>query len=269
MHEKALHGARGRWKFTADELDVIDEVRQMGYGVPMARKTMSLLGGALGTAELEEWVDRNVVSKIDKIPQKDYQVRDAMPPFVAEAVRRAFLEADDLESATLVSTMQLAGLRPQEALALDRHRSFEEQQVKVFQALVSGRLRSTKTRRNRTVHMLQQLDVECRHLALRTSGQARFRARWSAWNGSRYSNWRELVYRPVVERVLGERIPPYELGRHVFIALLLAEGRPLAEVAREAGHSVAVLRSTMRSSSPSSVRSRRCRRQRPSRKPAR
>ena len=157
LQEKIRHGEVGKWKLTPGERDLMDEARSLGLGIPMAMKTMGLLFGGMKYALRRGWVEVNVVGLIDKITPKDYQVRVAVPPIVAEAVRRRFLALGDVESATLVSVMNTGGFRPQEALGLNRHASVDERTIKVFQAVTDGKLGPTKTRRNRTVTKVPQL----------------------------------------------------------------------------------------------------------------
>jgi hypothetical protein len=88
IEEKLRHGRVGKWKLTEEERDVLDEARSLGLGIPMAIKVMTVLSGGMKAALRKGWVDVNVLTAIDKITPKDYQVRMAVPPVVVEAVRR-------------------------------------------------------------------------------------------------------------------------------------------------------------------------------------
>lgn len=52
-----------------------------------------------------------------------------------------------------------------------------------------------------------------------------------------WRNWRRRIYRPAALRAGLPTTRPYDL-RHSFVSLLIWEGRSVAEVAEQAGHSV-------------------------------
>jgi integrase len=52
-----------------------------------------------------------------------------------------------------------------------------------------------------------------------------------------WRNWRRRIYRPAAQRAGLTKSRPYDL-RHSFVSLLIWEGRSVAEVAEQAGHSV-------------------------------
>jgi integrase len=52
-----------------------------------------------------------------------------------------------------------------------------------------------------------------------------------------WRNWRSRIYVPAAVRAGLQRPRPYDL-RHSFVSLLIWEGRNVAEVATQAGHSV-------------------------------
>jgi hypothetical protein len=131
----------------------------------------------------------NVLTAIDNITPKDYQVRMAVPPVVVEAVRRQFLELGDLESATVVSSTNLTGMRRRGALGLDRGQSIEERTIKVFQVDTQGRLGRTKTQ--------EDLDAWYEQ----TPGWTLvFEENGKPWTANKYAQWRKRVY-PTVRLV--------------------------------------------------------------------
>jgi integrase len=56
------------------------------------------------------------------------------------------------------------------------------------------------------------------------------------WQEDDWRNWRRRVFEAAAERARLGRVRPYDL-RHSFVSLLIAEGRSVVEVARQAGHS--------------------------------
>ena len=56
------------------------------------------------------------------------------------------------------------------------------------------------------------------------------------WQEDDGRNWRRRVFGAAAERAGLGRVRPYDL-RHSFVSLLIAEGRSIVEVARQAGHS--------------------------------
>jgi len=127
---------------------------------------------------------------------------------------------------------------------VDRGQSIEERTIKVFQGDTQGSLGRTKTRRNRTITKLPQVQEDLDAWYEQTPGWTLvFEENAKPWTANKYAQWRKRVYNPMVEEVLGERIPPYDLCRHAYVSLLLAAGRPLHEIAAEAGPTVAVLSS--------------------------
>lgn len=81
-------------------------------------------------------------------------------PDGVEALRREIGRQGDLRSATLVSVLAYAGLRPGEALALEL-RHIRERTVLVEQAVSDGELKAQKTGRiYRTVDLLVPLAAD-------------------------------------------------------------------------------------------------------------
>src|SRR3954462_4766914 len=106
-----------------------------------------------------EWgeADINPVSVVRKPRQGPRRAVAPIPPEGVERLRAVLLDADDLRSATLVSVMAYAGLRPGEALALE-WRHVRESTLLVEQTVSDGELKRQKTGRlYRTVDLLAVL----------------------------------------------------------------------------------------------------------------
>lgn len=119
----------------------------------------------------------------------------------------------------------------------------------VDRAVGFGQEKRTKTRRNRTVRLVAPLARDLAELRLASGRPADDRllfARAGAgpWRDHDYRNWRRRHFRPaaIAAGAPADSIP-YDL-RHSFVSLLLHEGVPLAQIAREAGHSVQTCAST-------------------------
>lgn len=59
------------------------------------------------------------------------------------------------------------------------------------------------------------------------------------WPDHDWRNWRRRIFTPAAESVGLGSTRPYDL-RHAFCSLLIAEGRSVVEIARQAGHSPAM-----------------------------
>jgi integrase len=162
-----------------------------------------------------------------------------LPPAKVEALRNQMPTDQD---ALLVSVLAYAGLRPGEALALTWG-DVGERTLRVDKSLSFGEERETKTRRDRTVRLLQPLaeDLKAARVALGRipSASERIFRRPSDggdWTEFCYRNWRRRVFKEAVRHTgLPESTRPYDL-RHAFCSLLIAEGASVVDVAAQAGH---------------------------------
>src|SRR5215217_2864641 len=122
------------------------DLEAAGVGIEAIRKTMTMLQGVLQRAV--EWgrVPTNAV-KITRKPTKPHRPAvQAIPPTLIEVMRARLLEQDKLRDATLLAVLAYAGLRPQEALALE-WRHVRERTLLVERALSDGQLKALKNRR--------------------------------------------------------------------------------------------------------------------------
>ena len=139
-----------------------------------------------------------------------------------------------------------AGLRPQEALALE-WRHVRERTLLVERAVSDGQLKALKNRRQpRTVDAARAAARGPRRVAAaqaaapptpvfpsRTSGGA-------SGATSDWRNWRKRIYKPAAEAVGIDGARPYDL-RHAFASLLIHEGRlSVVEIAAQLGHNPTV-----------------------------
>jgi integrase len=195
-------------------------------GAATARKALFLLQGILRLAVVRGQITVNPVTTIKKPRQVSREVRPLAPETVEHM--RARLGHRD---ATLVSLLAYAGLRPGEALAL------KWSGVRARTLLVHA----TKTHTTRTVRLLAPLASDLAEWGLacgRPPGTALIfpRPEGGAWRDHDFRNWRKRAFRPAAVAAGVGRARPYDL-RHSFVSLLIQEGMPIVEVARQAGHS--------------------------------
>jgi integrase len=203
-----------------------------GAGAPTVIKALALLQGILGRAVVRGRIPANPVREIKKPRQR--QTRDPSPlaPQVVEAIRAQL----DQRDATLVSLLAYQGLRPDEAIRLH-----------VEQLRPSIYVEDRKRHRPRRVKWLAPAKADVMEWLMARHTPATglvFPARdGGVWDDQEWRFWRRYVYVPAAKRagVTGD-MRPYRL-RGSFVSLLLWEGRDIAYVAKQAGHSVATLAS--------------------------
>ena len=145
----------------------------------------------------------------------------------------------------LVSLIAYAGLRPGEALAL-RWGDLGEHSVFVTKAVALGEAKSTKTGKERVVHLMKPVIQDLNEWRLASGrpddGTLVFPASdGGLWKDHDYRNWRKRVFKPAAS-LLGIA-KPYDL-RHSYASVRFAERANPAEIADEMGHSLEVLFST-------------------------
>jgi len=217
---------------------LVAPMRVAGAGDPTIIKTLGVLQSILAYAVVEGRVADNPVRKVTK-PRQAVERRVApVPPELVERLR-ARLGARD---AMIVSVLAYAGLRPQELLAL-MWEDVDGGRIAVRRKNVDGTLYPyTKTRQDRTVDLLAPLATDFAEWALgsgRRSGLVMPRTDGEPWTRADWGNWRRRVYQPNAKAVGLSSSVPYDL-RGSWVSLLAWEGKTLLEVARQAGHSVAV-----------------------------
>jgi integrase len=160
-----------------------------------------------------------------------------LTPETVERLRRQLPTARDK---ALVSVLAYAGLRPGEALALTWGH-IGERTILVERSVSYGEVKSTKTRATRSVRIMAPLKVELAALRMRDGRPGDERLVFPAYNGrpwddDDWKNWRRRVFVKAVTQAGLTDVRPYDL-RHSFVSLLIAEGRSIVDVARQAGHS--------------------------------
>jgi integrase len=210
------------------------ELREQGVGEPTILKTLTMLQSVFASAV--EWgaVQSNPVARVRNRPrQRATRVVVPIPPAQVEGLRR---QSGVQGSATLISVLAYAGLRPGEALAL-HWSSVAERTIHVTRSLALGSEKGTKTGAMRTVRLLGPLADDLRELQARATSDLVFpRSDGRAWQDHDWRNWRRRAFQRAAafEGLSGVR--PYDL-RHSFVSLLIQEGQSILEVARQAGHS--------------------------------
>jgi integrase len=221
------------------------ELEADGVGIEAVRKTLTMLQGVMQRAV--EWgrVSTNAVKATRKPPRRHRAAVEAIPPRLIEAMRARLLDENRRRDATLLVVLAYAGLRPQEALALE-WRHVREHTLLIERALSDGQLKALKNRRQpRTVELLAPLrdDLQAWRAVARppTPGAPLFEANAGGfWHEADWRNWRRRIYKPAAERAGIERARPYDL-RHAFASLLIYEGRlSVVDIARQLGHNPTV-----------------------------
>jgi integrase len=214
-----------------------------GVGPESVKRTMIMLQGALQRAVEWEYLASNPIRRVRKPRSPQRRMVRPLTPTVVEEMRRHLVGRNDVTSATLLSVMAYAGLRPGEALALTWG-SIAERTILVEQAASMGQLKGTKTRRVRTVRLLVPLANDLasyRRASLEPQPADLLFAgpRNNPWSDSAWRNWRRRVFRPAAASAGASGARPYDL-RHSFVSLLIAEGHSIIDIARQAGHSATI-----------------------------
>ena len=208
------------------------QLQAQRVGVQTQRKALMLLQGILRHAVVRELIPANPATVVAKPRQPATKRPQPLPPIVIERIRAELRPRD----AVLLSMLAYAGLRPDEAT---RAR---------WSDLGGGVLHvhAHKTERPRVVKLLAPLiqDLAKWRLASGRPGDDALifpRRGGHEWRLHDWQNWRRRIYQPaaISAGVTGD-MRPYRL-RGSFVSLLLWEGRSLARVADQAGHSVATL----------------------------
>jgi integrase len=154
-------------------------------------------------------------------------------------MRSHLLAGGDMRSATLVSVLAYAGVRPGEALALT-FGDVRKRTILIERAASLGEVKETETGRLRSVRLLPPLaeDLIAWRAASGGPGDEALlfpAARGGPWTQHQWRNWARNHFRPAAAAAGVQGARAYDL-RHSFCSLLLYEGRTIVEVARQAGH---------------------------------
>jgi len=218
-------------------VDLQRKLRAAGVGGAMTHRVLMVLSGIMRHAVLRGRIALNPVQPVRVAQPKRRRAIRPLAPASVETIRRAFLAHDDEMSATLVSVMAYAGLRPGEATALTWEH-VGQHTLLVEQSTDDGDEKGTKTGAIRTVRMLapvhDDLDAWRSHSAPESDEALVFpRPDGRGWSEHDYRNWRNRRFVPAATAVGTKR--PYDL-RHSFASLMIQAGYSPVELAAEMGH---------------------------------
>jgi integrase len=251
---KTLHGYRYLWDaYVSSALGAFElgsltplllerwkaQLLVQGVGPESVRRTMVMLQGVLQRAVEWEYLAANPIRRVRKPVSRRRRVVRPLPPEVVEQMRGYQLARGDIAGATLLSVLAYGGLRPGEALALTWG-AVGERTIVVSQAASLGQIKDTKTRRMRTVRLLAPLADDLRVYRRERQEPGAGALVFPGTNGQPWSedgwrNWRRRQFRAAAESAGAGGARPYDL-RHSFVSLLIAEGRSIIDIARQAGH---------------------------------
>jgi integrase len=214
-----------------------------GAGRVAVLQALDLLGSILQRAVESGRLSRNPVRLVRRIPRPRRREVRPLAPVTVEAMRAASAARD----AALISVLAYAGLRPQEALALEWG-DVRESTLLIERAVSLGQEQDTRTRVHRTVRLLGPLREDLLAWQLR-SGRPEDTAlvfpgpTRGVWTKTMYDNWRGRAFARACKAADANAATPYTL-RHSFASLLLHEGRSVIYVARQLGHNARVTLTT-------------------------
>ena len=233
------------------------DLQQAGVGAAARRKSMALLQRMLGSAVQWGYLSANPARSVTKPVAPRRRAIVALAPAAIERLRREL----DADSQLLVGLLAYAGMRPEEALALE-WRHVGRSTILVEQKLVDGEIVvGQKTQRPpRTIDLLGPLREDLReHQLARGVRDGLIFQREDArpWTDHDYRNWRRRKWQAAAESagigtISVERVNevqrrsysgavPYDL-RHSFASLLIHEARlSVMEIAAQLGHSTDTL----------------------------
>jgi integrase len=221
-------------------LELQGELRTSGVGGPMTHRILMVLSGIMRHAVLRGRINRNPVQPVRVTQPKRQRAIRPLTPVAVERIRRAMLGRDDKASATLVSLMAYAGLRPAEATALAWHHVGDRTLLVEQSTDGQGGTKVTKTGVIRTVPLLSPLAGDLaawRAASSPPSDEAPIAPRSDGgwWTATDYRNWRRRRFDPAVERAGLPVTRPYDL-RHSYASLMVQAGYSAVELAAELGH---------------------------------
>jgi integrase len=215
------------------------ELAAAGVGLPTQRRVLVIVQGILQRAVEWGYIPTNPARVVRKPAGRRRHVVRPMAPAVVEQVRSHLLARGDMRSATLVSVLAYAGVRPGEALALT-FGDVRQRTILVERSVSLGEVKETKTGRLRSVRLLPPLadDLTAWRTACSSPSDDALifaTAEGGPWTQHGWRNWARNHFRPAAAAAGVEGARAYDL-RHSFCSLLLYEGRTIVEVARQAGH---------------------------------
>ncbi|MFI5004171.1 MAG: tyrosine-type recombinase/integrase [Solirubrobacterales bacterium] len=236
------------------------DMRERGVGNASQRKVLVVMSSVFAAAVQWNKVGINPVLSVPKPAGTRKRIPHPFPPMVVERIRLQMRRrttkdgsgARSLADACLVVLMSYAGLRPGEALALTWG-DIGVRTLAIDKAVSVGEEGPTKTGGARSVPLVEQVAADLTDLRVArgepTDDQLVFPAdEGGYWSRSQYNNWRNRVWKPVMERLADCDPPQPQLAktrpydcRGSFISLQLRAGASPLEVAKWAGHSPQVM----------------------------
>lgn len=199
-----------------------------GAGRASRVKALTVLQSILKRAVLDGLISSNPVKAIEKPSQRRTREPVLISPVQVEAIRAQL----KLRDATLVSLLAYAGLRPEsEGITLTWPR------VRARSLLIPASRK--RGGRERSVRLLEPLANDLAMWRAEHPGgelviPAGTGGPWQAWD---WKNWQRRVFKPAAIKVgLPRDVRARDL-RGSFATLLIYEGRNIAEVASQLGHS--------------------------------
>lgn len=248
--------------------EFVRELQEAGVGVPTIRSCLGLLQSMFARAVEWDRAGVNVVKLITKPRVPRARTIRPLRPVDIEALRRQMLRNPDhgLRDATLVSVLAYAGLRPEEALALE-YEHVRETTILVEQKWIDGEIvpgGQKTTRPPRCPPLLNVLRSDLREYRLACGGADGLifaRTDGTPWRDHDWRDWRSRVWQPACQAIgiatitnetvvrAGKRTTkrtykgpvPYDL-RHSFASLLIHERKhSIVQISEWMGHSAATL----------------------------
>jgi integrase len=247
--------------------EFVCELQEVGVGVPTIRACLSLMQSMFARAVEWDRASVNVVKLIAKPRVKRARTIRLLGPVDVEALRRQMLldRNHGLRDATLVSVLAHAGLRPEEALALE-FEHLGETTILVEQRWLDGEILAGQktTRPPRCPPLLDVLRADLLEYRLARGGVDGLifaRADGAPWRDHDWRDWRSRVWQPACQAVGLATITyspvlrdgrrktkrtydgpvPYDL-RHSFASMLIHERKhSIVQIAEWMGHSPSTL----------------------------
>jgi integrase len=216
---------------------------RQGAGPVTLAKAITLLKQILEEAVAAEHMQRNPATSL-QVHKPEKRIPVPATPEQIEAMRDWFLAKDPphLGDATLISVLGYGGLRPGEALAL-RWSDIDHGTISVTKAIAYGEEKGTKTGATRVVRPPSVVGRDLAEWKLATPAPFGLifprKTDGEPWTRHDWNNWRRRRFGKAARAAGLEGFRPYDM-RHSAASLLIAENRPITEVAAQLGHSPAV-----------------------------
>lgn len=224
---------------TSDLDDFTVQLLDDDVGVPTVLMALAMLQSVMACAVRDSDHPTIVVNPVAGVRKPKQTRRQARPiwPTTVESIRRAVSPRD----ATLVTVMAYAGLRPEEALAL-QWGDISSSHIRVERAVALGEIREDDRikRHDRSVKLLgpASQDLAEWRIACGRPGAMQLvfpRPDGQLWKDTDWRNWRRRRYRPAAKAAGLTTLRPYAL-RGSFASLLIQEGKKVTYVADQLGH---------------------------------